>query len=312
MAAEPMTDRAPPMKDKTMRELKAAMVARACEDLEPLRVAIEKAREVQLDTNEIDKATLILHDLELKTQPLTFTDLPQTEMQQLQAKRSRDEILEDLKRIMKLRSKDGFKAEVLAEFHFQNFMFCQKQGFSHEKASAFLSLMRQLHSDTVPARKADVNEASALLEELLARHSRQLPPFSVGIFSKEEVSVMRDFVTRSFLRHFKMYQFMYQQQQDISVSSVSKTVIPKVLEPSALHRDFEVDPKDLGDAIGMALNLVVPGTGVGEEDKVAEMEESRTRRSAAMEAIEAQVMQVMDEVVKDRLGDLESRMSTLP
>ena len=39
-----------------------------------------------------------------------------------EAKRSRDEILEDLKRIMKLKSKDGFKAEVLAEFHFQNFM----------------------------------------------------------------------------------------------------------------------------------------------------------------------------------------------
>eukprot|EP00435_Cladocopium_sp_Y103_P063942 s855_g25.t1 len=307
MAAEPMTDRAPPLKDKTMRELKAAMVARACEDLEPLRVAIEKAREVQLDTNEIDKATHILHDLELKTQPLTFTDLPQTEMQQLQAKRSRDEILEELKRIMQLRSKDGFRAEVLAEFHFQNFMFCQKQGFSPEKASAFLSLMRQLHSDTVPARKADVNEASALLEELLARHSRQLPPFSVGIFSKEEVSVMRDFVARSFLRHFKMYQFMYKQTQDIIVTSVSKTVIPKALEPSALHRDFDMDPK-----ARMALNLVVPGTGVGEENKVAETEESRTRRSHAMEAIEAQVMQVMDEVVKDRLGDLESRMSTLP
>jgi len=299
-----------PMKDKTMRELKAAMVARACEDLEPLRVAIEKAREVKLDSNEIDKATHILHDLELKTQPLTFTDIPQVEMKQLQTKRSRDEILDDLKRIMKLKPKDGFKSEVLAEFHFQNFMFCQKQGFSSEKASAFLSLMRQLHTSTVPARTASVNEASALLEELLARHSRQLPPFSVGIFSREEVSLIRDFVTRSFLRHFKMFQFMYKQQQDICLNSVTKTVVPKVLEPCALHRDFEVDPKDLGEAIAMTLGLVAPGSKK-EEDQVADTEESRTR-SHAMEAVEAQVMQVMDEVVKDRLGDLESRMSTLP
>eukprot|EP00438_Fugacium_kawagutii_P023431 Skav207932 [mRNA] locus=scaffold1441:421927:425855:+ [translate_table: standard] len=77
-------------------------------------------------------------------------------MQQLQvlrewlreAKRNRDEILEDLKRILKVRPKEGLKAEVLTEFHFQNFMFCQKQGFNAEKASSFLSLMRQLHTDT--------------------------------------------------------------------------------------------------------------------------------------------------------------------
>eukprot|EP00913_Durusdinium_trenchii_P028619 g26841.t1 len=93
------------LKEKKMRELKAAMVARSCEDVEPLRVAIEKAREVDLDSAEIDRATLILHDLEIKTQPVAFTDIPRAEMQALQANTSREEILTSLQKIMKLKVK---------------------------------------------------------------------------------------------------------------------------------------------------------------------------------------------------------------
>lgn len=297
------------LKEKKMRELKAAMVARSCEDVEPLRVAIEKAREVDLDSAEIDRATLILHDLEIKTQPVAFTDIPRAEMQALQANTSREEILTSLQKIMKLKVKDGFKGEVLAEFHFQNFMFCQRQGFGPEKASALLSLMRVLHSQTVPKKGSNVQEASELLEELLARHSRQLPPFSVGIFSQEDVSIIRSFVTRSFLRRFKMFQFMYKQQQDLHLCTVARGVVPQVPKPCSLHKDFELDPNEAPELAELLGTKAAQG---GEDDPVHDTTVDAFAASVPANSMEAQVMQVMDEVVKERLGDLESRMAALP
>merc|ERR1740138_1415769 len=70
-------------------------------------------------------------------------------------------------------------AEVIAEFHYCNFMFCRQRGFSAEKTSTLLSMMKVLHSKAVVEGRLSEAQARLLLEQLLARHSRQLPPYSV-------------------------------------------------------------------------------------------------------------------------------------
>ncbi|CAE7226967.1 Ccdc189 [Symbiodinium natans] len=213
--------------------------------MEPLRMAIERGREAGLERSEIDNAARILNDLELRTQAVAFTDVPRSDILKLQACVSRDEIVECLYTLMKLKAKDGFRAEVLAEYHFQNFMFCQKQGYGPEKASALLSMMRILHAQTVIDKTADLDEAKSLLEDLLARHSRQLPPFSVGIFSAAEVALIRAYATRTFLRHFKMFQFMYQQTKDVVVCEVPSRATSQIPRLAPLHTNFELNPLEV-------------------------------------------------------------------
>ncbi|CAJ1342909.1 unnamed protein product [Effrenium voratum] len=290
------------MKEMKMRELKAAMVARTCEDLEPLRVAIEKAREVELDQGEIDQASRILSELEVQMQPMAFTDVPQVEMQALQVCTSREEILKSLKSRMRL-PKEGFKAEVLAEFHFQNFMFCQRQGFGPEKASTLLSLLRVLHSKTVAERPASLEEATVLLEELLGRHSRQLPPFSVGIFSQQEVSEIRSFVKRSFLRRLKMFQFIYKRREDMSL--VAAAPKPRVTNTGSMLHKNSADPQEAQREAAGAGTRASKSTNEHLDEEV----DSAPRPA---NATEAKVLQVMDDALKDRLSALESKMSTLP
>jgi len=297
------------MVDIKRRELKAAMVARSCEDMEPLRTAIERAREVGLEASEINNAARILNELEMRTQALAFTDVPRVDIQKLQACRSREEILQSLKTLMKLKEKDGFRAEVLAEYHFQNFMFCQRQSFGPEKASALLSMMRVLHAQTVVEKKADIEEAKSLLEELLARHSRQLPPFSVGIFSKEEVSLIRAYASKTFLRHFKMFQFMYQQRKDLNIRTVECRVTARVAKPADLHVDFELNPSEVPELQAFLRSEAADDVEDKASDGVgAEAFERRPPQSVA----EAKLSEVMDAVVKEKLGDLETRMASLP
>eukprot|EP00913_Durusdinium_trenchii_P028621 g26843.t1 len=149
----------------------------------------------------------------------------------------------------------------------------------------------------VPKKGSNVQEASELLEELLARHSRQLPPFSVGIFSQEDVSIIRSFVTRSFLRHFKMFQFMYKQQQDLHLCTVARGVVPQVPKPCSLHKDFELDPNEAPELAELLGTKAAQG---GEDDPVHDTTVDAFAASVPANSMEAQVMQVMDEVVKDR------------
>lgn len=283
------------------RELKAAMVARGCEDMEPLRVAIEESREVGLDAKDIHDAEKIMRDLEAEMQPMAFTDVPRAAVEKLQASSSREEIVADLAKLMKLSDKDGLKSEVLAEFHFHNFLFCQKNKFDAEKASAFLSIMRVLHTEAVVAKKLEEQLARALLEKLLLRHSRQLPPFSVGIYTEKEVDKIRDYVSRTFFRHYSMFAFMYEQRQDIILKVVEPRVVPKVPKAADLFKGYEIDPSTVPELQDLF-----------ETPAADEASDAGNATRAPANPREAAVMSVIDEVAKTHLGDLESRLSKLP
>ncbi|CAE8604419.1 unnamed protein product, partial [Polarella glacialis] len=177
-------------------------------------VAIEAAMEVGLDLSDIHPAQALLHKLEVENQPLAFTDVPRAEMEAMQACTSKEDVVAMLKKCMRLSSKDGMRDEVLSEYHFHNFMFCQKNLFCPEKASALLSIMRMLHSQTVMQERMPQDKARKAMHTLLERHCRQLPPFSVGIFTEHEVTAIRDYASRTFFRHYAMYAFMYAQWED--------------------------------------------------------------------------------------------------
>mmetsp|Transcript_5618 Transcript_5618/g.10033 ORF Transcript_5618/g.10033 Transcript_5618/m.10033 type:complete len:315 (+) Transcript_5618:56-1000(+) len=293
------------MKEAKRRELKAAMVARSCEDMEPLRIAIEEAREVNLRKKDIIEAEKILKDLEVEMQPMAFTDVPRADMEALQACTSREEAVSKLIKLMHLSAQDGLRSEVLAEFHFHNFMFCQKSDFCPEKASAFLSMMRVLHTQAVVAAKADESQARALLEKLLTRHSRQLPPFSVGVFTEKEVQNIRDYTNRTFFRHYTMFVFMYLQKQDVIVHRDDPRVVPQVPAAGALHKTFEVDPSEVPE-----LQEFLDG-GQAEPEEFAEQAPKAKppkKKSLKNSHREEAVLAAMDEAMQAHFGDLDGKL----
>mmetsp|Transcript_34658 Transcript_34658/g.91450 ORF Transcript_34658/g.91450 Transcript_34658/m.91450 type:complete len:356 (+) Transcript_34658:85-1152(+) len=227
------------------RQLKEAMVARDCEDVELLRTAVEAAREVDLEPEDVDPARALLAKMESQTMPLAFAHIPRVDMEMLQASTSREQAVDILMRCMRVSLDAGFQSEILAEFHYHNFMFCQRNRLRAETASTFLSIMQVLHSNTIVKDRLPEERARELFEALVHRHSRQLPPYSVGAFSPEEALAIREFVARGFFRHYKMYAFAYAHRQELEVVTVDDSAAPKVPSVAALHKDFELDPREV-------------------------------------------------------------------
>lgn len=223
------------------------MVTRGCEDIEPLRVAIESAEEVGLEDEDLQPAVVLLRKLEAGQQPLTFTHLPRDDMERLQVCSSKEEVLAILCKCMGLAqpAEASFQQEVLAEFHYQNFLFCQRNSFGPEKASTFLSLMCALHAGAISKGSLPEQEAHKLFESMLARHSQQLPPYSLGVFSQQEVAEVRERAEKSFFRHYKMYAYTHKQRQDLSVRLREPSVVPKVPPVVGLHQVHEVNPREV-------------------------------------------------------------------
>lgn len=211
------------------RELKAAMVVQGCEDIEPLRTAIEAAKEVGMSAQDLRPALALLESLEAEQEPLTFSDLSREETEELQAMTSREEVLARLTQSL-VEGGTSFQDEVMAEFHYKNFLFCQRHSFSAEKTSTLLSLMRTVHHQAVKKGPLPEAEARDIFEKLLSRHSRQLPPYSIGIFTREDVQLVRELADRGFFRHYKMLVELcvQSQREELAVRIVEKPAAPKV------------------------------------------------------------------------------------
>ncbi|XP_041094669.1 coiled-coil domain-containing protein 189 [Polyodon spathula] len=55
-------------------------------------------------------------------------------------------------------------------------------------------------------------------EELLLCHSVRRPPFSVELFSPEQVEMLAEFVINTYFRHFKLYKYMFTPQVRLDVT----------------------------------------------------------------------------------------------
>lgn len=275
--------------------------------IEPLRSAIEDGKLKGLDEKaDLQPATRLLTDLENKQRFMAFTDVPREEMAQLRRCKSRDEVKALLMSCMRISNEDGFQSEILAEFHFHNFGFCQKQCFSDEQASTLLSVMRLLHQKSVADSKMSIQDAFVLFRQLMSGHSVQRPPYSVGVFSTEEAMAITDYVAETFFRHFKMYQYVYVKSKELHLQVVNEDVLvaPPVPMSVPLHESQEVDPREVPELKDMF-----------EAEEAARVAEEAARianqpkKTTPPPPKHPDIIQLLDEHTSDVFGDLDSMIA---
>ena len=79
------------------------------------------------------------------------------------------------------------------------------------------------------------------MKEILARHSCQRPPFSILIFSQEEIAAIMDFMLKTYFRHFSLYEYSFKPKVDLLLMTV-----PKEYSQSALREKEQAASPDLG------------------------------------------------------------------
>ena len=146
----------------------------------------------------------------------TFKDLTRTDLATMAGKGTRDYARHVLDRVFNVEAEEGFRKEILSDFHLNNYLFCLESGFSDRKQSALCSLMAHLFRQTVRTR-LDIHAAFDLFKALLLRHSVQRPPWSVGVFSTQDVKDVTNYVLDTFFRHFKLFQYVYVTREEVRV-----------------------------------------------------------------------------------------------
>lgn len=303
--------------DARRQRLQDAMGAKQAGDMEPLRVAIEVAAADGICEEELQTAAELLQELEDERSPLTFAHVPRPEMEELQTVTSREEAVAILGRCLGFGRDDGFQALILAEFHYHNFAFCQRSGFSAEKASTLISILNTVHTKAIAEARLPEASARKLFEALIDRHSQQLPPYRIGVFSREEAAAVKAYAERTFFRHYKMYAFAYVQQQELMVRSAFERVAPPIRPAMRFDVSHEVDPKQVPELEHLFSDKAAAAyrEEAGQAMIVPILEQHLRQHRAASpfsDERDSHVAAAIDEAMHGHFASLEPRLTALP
>lgn len=238
---------------------------------------------------------------------LYFTDVTEAQLALMAAATSKAEVKELLKECMKIDQPEGFRTDILVDMHYHNYSFCVQRGFTPEKTSTLISIMKLVLEESISQRLVP-EAAFDLFKDWLLKHSVERPPWSVGVFSFDNIKLIIEYMHNTFFRHYRlyMYAFMTHCNLSVQVDSLDKN-IAQFLDILQLSEADEVDPR----AQPELMHLFKPS-----EKELAEAELRKLQSQPADKAtlikqrVDDGVRRLM-ESFEDRLKDQDARFRAL-
>uniref|UniRef100_A0A8C8RGS1 Coiled-coil domain containing 189 n=1 Tax=Pelusios castaneus TaxID=367368 RepID=A0A8C8RGS1_9SAUR len=104
------------------------------------------------------------------------------------------------------------RAAILLDLYFYTVQFSREHSFNREQSSAFFAIVKDIHEACVETPLSNVEECYRYFTELLFCHAIRRPPFSIDLFSQEQLALMSDYMVNTYFRHFKLYKYAFTPQ----------------------------------------------------------------------------------------------------
>ncbi|XP_040211753.1 coiled-coil domain-containing protein 189 isoform X2 [Rana temporaria] len=112
------------------------------------------------------------------------------------------------------------RASALLDLYYYTVRFCRDGGFTREQTSCLFSIMKEIHRTCAETSLGNVDECYQYFKELLLCHAVHRPPFSIAVFTQQQLPHISDYVLNTYFRHFKVYKYVFTPQVclDLTVS----------------------------------------------------------------------------------------------
>ncbi|KAM6964215.1 cilia- and flagella-associated protein 119 [Tautogolabrus adspersus] len=175
---------------------------------------------------------------------MLWTDVSYHDMEQIDKMHSLPELESTLCSVLGVDLPEP-KRRVLLELYVQTVLFCRESRFNKEQTSALLSIIKSAHEANIETPLNNIEQSFKYCKELLLCHSVRRPPYSINLFSPEEGSSVFKYIYDSYVRHYKLYKYIFTPQVKLDLS-LTYSVSPNQYEPTvedSSSQEAEVGPK---------------------------------------------------------------------
>eukprot|EP00002_Diphylleia_rotans_P002094 TRINITY_DN1129_c0_g2_i6.p1 TRINITY_DN1129_c0_g2~~TRINITY_DN1129_c0_g2_i6.p1 ORF type:complete len:249 (-),score=59.55 TRINITY_DN1129_c0_g2_i6:631-1377(-) len=119
---------------------------------------------------------------------------------------------------------------ILLSLYHSALLFAKKNFTTLEKIATTISIIKLVHYHNIAEPFVDVEKSLGFFKKLLVEHSVQRPPYSIQIFTIDEVHRLTDYMIETYYRHFKLYKYAFTKKQllDIKLKEVVIDTAPTI------------------------------------------------------------------------------------
>jgi len=156
----------------------------------------------------------------MASKSLLWKDLSDKDVAALQGAKDATDTRKLLISILGFNQDPSPKEVLLLEFFLNNLRFAVESKLSVEKTSALFSILRNNHQEMVRGHFT-LEQSIAYFKQLLLLHAVQRPPYSVGIFTFKDVTLITDYVNETYYANFKLFQYCFTESHELVLTSRS-------------------------------------------------------------------------------------------
>lgn len=218
-----------------------------------------------------------------------WSDLTSEDLDILFCATNNENLMSVIADICKLKDDNDLKSQILLEFFFHSIQFAKQKGMNYAQTSAMFSIMKSVHNMCVSTPYNNNKATFQYFKDLLVKHSLQRPPYSVGIFTINQVQAITDYALNTYFRHFDMYKYAFTPKVRVDIS-LHYDGIPATPEPEP-----ELEPE-----------TAPAEQALPEESVSVEVEEKAVEADAPeMKQLKDMIQQTMGAELKQVQGRLE-------
>ncbi|XP_068747535.1 cilia- and flagella-associated protein 119-like isoform X1 [Montipora capricornis] len=242
-----------------------------------------------------------------KARVLVWTDLTLDNVEDIQKSNTPADMQCLLADILHLNEwKEDLRQGILVDLYFYTLQFAKDNGFTSEQMSAWFSIIKSVHEMAVDTPYGNVEPVFEFFKELLLCHSVKRPPYSIALFSVDQVKRLTTYTVNTYFRHFKMYKYAFtpKVRLDLSFEYVGLPVTP---EPPQVGDDEEEDEEELGQA-EEETDKTEETAAVAEDEDTPAVKELRAIINSALSEQVQQLKTSVDQQIKAKDEEIAKKM----
>lgn len=142
--------------------------------------------------------------------------------------------------------KDNLKCGIIMDLYYYTLQYAREQAFTPEKTSAFFSIVKKVFEVCIETPYGNLDHTFEYFKDLIHCHSINRPPYSIELFSPDEVRKVTEYTVNTFFRHFKMYKYAFTPmvRLDINAGYIGMPPSPPASVAEETPRGDENPPTD--------------------------------------------------------------------
>lgn len=199
-----------------------------------------------------------------------------------------------LAKYLKIDEPKNPKNAISLDLYVHVLQYAQEQRFADDKTSALFSIVKNVHSQST-GKRLTIERSFEYFKDLLLYHSVQRPPYSIGLFTYQEMQRILQWMLDSYYRHYKLYMYVFTNRVTMSVTSfhpLQSVELAAVLQP-------------LNEAMTEEQYLAL----MDEEQRQKEAEERAAAEAAAAVAEEERQRRIKEEYEATIADEIKARVA---